>query len=121
MKQKIMYLVSILVGIIFWLVLTKVTGKSEAWDDSFYFRMGIPILATINLVLGVFEPIKPWRWGLTSTLSQAIPMVVMNPSGNLLPLGLIAFVILSVPSVIASCVGSFLRKYFYRPGIDDRK
>ena len=112
MKQKILYVTSILVGISFWLILTKISGTSEAWDDSVYFSVGIPLLALINLIFGVIEPTKPWRWGLISTLSQAIPLFIANPIGGLLPLGLILFVILSVPSILASYIGSFLRKIF---------
>jgi hypothetical protein len=111
MNSKIMYLISALIGICYWTIMTKITGKIEAWDSAAYFTTGLLIFIFFNFTLGFISPEKAWRWGLVSTLSQLIAMLFINNEiGPLLIVGLITFAILSIPNMLSAHLGSIARK-----------
>ncbi len=110
MKNYLVQFLSIFIGVAFWVIMTRVTGNTEAWDNSLYYKIGLPILGIINILLGIYKPNKPWRWGLLTTISQAIPMVFLsNGDWNLWPLTIMAFAILSIPMILANYIGYFIR------------
>jgi len=111
MKKYLAIGISIFIGIMFWIIVTNFTGESEAWDSLLYFIIGLPVLAVINVVLGAAFPIRPWRWGILSTFSQSIPMVLQS-DGNwmFLPVTIIVFTTISIPIVLANNFGCYLRK-----------
>lgn len=117
MKKYLTLFISILIGITFWIIMTYVTEDSEAWDNPLYFKIGLPVLGLINILLGIINPNKPWRWGLLSTISQAFPMVILsNGEANLWPLTIIAFAILSIPMILANYIGYFIRTKMLKKG-----
>jgi hypothetical protein len=104
--------ISAIVGASIWLVISWVTGKQEAWDSSYYFLYGIPIMMLMAGTLGFILPIRPWRWGITIVFSQALILILQKPMGNLLPLGLVLFGMLSLPVILAAYLGAFARNKF---------
>lgn len=110
MKKDVwLYVVAIMIGVLTWGAISTISGRREAWDSSSYFSVGMPIVCAASAVLGFIEPQKVWRWGVTPLLGQFLWMLCTQGPGNLLPLGIIVFGILSVPSIITAKIGAFVR------------
>jgi hypothetical protein len=89
-KGSWLYTVAVVVGIVVWIVVSKVSHRREAWDSEWYWMAGVPVVCVVSAVLGFVEPSRPWRWGAAPLASQFVWMLVTQGPGNLLPLGVIA-------------------------------
>jgi hypothetical protein len=96
------------IGAAIWIAIAAATGRREAWDSSVYFTIGMPLACLLSFTLGVVEPPRSWRWGVTPFVGQFVAMLVTQGVGNLLPLGVIVFAVLSIPAVIAARIGAAL-------------
>ena len=108
-KDNWLYVIAIVIGILTWAAISKISGRREAWDSSSYFSVGMPVVCVASAVLGFIEPQKVWRWGIAPLIGQFLWMLCTQGPGNLLPLGIIVFGILSVPSIITAKIGAFIR------------
>lgn len=106
-KEYWLYGLAIVTGILVWVVVSEASGRREAWDSQWYFLISIPVVCTVSAVLGFLEPSKPWRWGVAPLIGQFFWMLLTQGPGNLLPLGVVVFGILSVPSIITAQIGAF--------------
>jgi len=97
-------------GALTWILVSLASGSREAWDSSLYYAVGIPAVCALSLVLGYLAPNRSWRWGVEPCIGQFAWMLLSQGPGNLLPLGVIMFGVLSVPSVLAAWVGAVLGK-----------
>ena len=109
-KDYWLYGVAVVAGIIVWVVVSAVSHKREAWDSKWYFLACMPVVCLLSAILGFVEPDRPWRWGVTPLAGQFFWMLLTQGPGNLLPLGVIVFGILSVPSVLTARLGAFVGK-----------
>lgn len=107
-KDHVLYAVAILAGAAVWLAIGAVSGKREAWDSDLYFSTGLPTAYVIAFALGYFRPYRTWRWGVLPFAGQFIAMLLFAGLGNLAPLGLILFGVLSLPAIAAARVGAFI-------------
>ncbi|MBI5242197.1 MAG: hypothetical protein HY922_00780 [Elusimicrobia bacterium] len=107
--QRLPYGLAAAAGAAVWLCIALLSGRREAWDSGLYWTCGMPVLMAASGWLGWKFPAHPWRWPLTAFAAQALVLFVMKPGGNLLPLGLIAFLVLSLPCVLAAWIGSMIR------------
>ena len=82
-----------------WLGATVISGKKEAWDSTLYWAAAYPLAVVLAGGLGYWVPEKPWRWGLTVMLVQAVVLALASSSFGLLPLGLILFSFLAIPPI----------------------
>ncbi|MDF0645832.1 MAG: hypothetical protein P0111_17530 [Nitrospira sp.] len=103
-----LYGVAIAAGMIVWMLVVSFSGRLEAWDSELYFSVGIPAVCLVACILGYVEPERPWRWGIVPLIGQASWMLLSQGAGNLLPLGLVMFAILSIPSILAARLGATL-------------
>lgn len=106
-KDYCFYGFAVVTGILAWVVVSTVSGKREAWDSQWYFLIGTPVVCVVSAALGFFEPNRPWRWGVAPLAGQFSWMLLTQGPGNLLPLGLVVFGVLSVPSIITARIGAF--------------
>jgi hypothetical protein len=60
------------------------------------------------MALAFFEPDRSWRWGVLPLVGQFLWMVLSEGPGNLLPLGVVVFGVLSIPAIIAARIGAFI-------------
>ena len=97
-------------GALIWALIVAITGKREAWDSSLYFSVGVPLVCVLAATLGFVEPRKTWRWGVAPIAGQLVYMLLMVGVGNLLPVGLIVFAVLSIPPVIAAWLGAVIAR-----------
>ena len=97
-----------LTGLAVWLVICAVSHRREAWDARLYWSSGLPLMALASAAAGWLAPQRPWRWGLLIMAPQPLVLFIQNPSGGMLPLGLIVFLVLSLPCILAALLGSWL-------------
>ena len=101
-----LYLVLAVCGGIIWGLIAAATGRSEAWDTGLYFSAGIPAVCILSFALGFFRPQRAWRWGVAPFAGQFVWMLVAQGAGNLLPLGIIMFGVLSIPAIFTAQIGA---------------
>lgn len=109
-KSSVVYGLSVFSGLAVWLGLMLVSGRREGWDSPLYFPVGIPLLVLVAAILGFLVPVRAWRWGLFPMGTQATIAVALNPTANLLPLGLVLFAMLSLPCLLGAYLGVFVNK-----------
>jgi hypothetical protein len=97
-KATSAYAAAIAGGAILWLATAGISGKTEAWDSSLYWAATYPLAIGLAGYLGYRAPEKPWRWGLSVMLAQAVVLVVSGSDFSLLPLGLVLFSLLALPA-----------------------
>jgi hypothetical protein len=102
------YIVAVLLGVAVWVGVSMVSGRREAWDSELYWLAGMPVLCAGSLVIALFAPVRSWRWGVTPFAGQFVWMILTEGPGNLLPLGIIAFGIFSLPAILAARLGAFV-------------
>jgi uncharacterized membrane protein YuzA (DUF378 family) len=95
-------------GFALWALIPILTGRREAWDSSIYFTVGIPTIAAVSGLLGYLLPNHWWHFGLAAFLSQAIYIIVKEPTANMLPPGLVVLAVFCLPSFATACLGARL-------------
>jgi hypothetical protein len=95
-------------GAAIWIVIALASGRNEAWDSGLYFSAGIPAVCLVSMAIAYLEPRRSWRWGVLPMVGQLVWMLLSQGVGNLLPLGVIVFGVLSIPSIIAARIGAFI-------------
>jgi hypothetical protein len=95
-------------GATLWILTSVISGRREAWDASFYWTLTYPVGLVIAGILGFIAWERPWRWGLTLMLVQALTLAVTAGSFGLLPLGLIMFGILALPPIGVAAIAARL-------------
>lgn len=103
------YVAAIVGGAIFWLATTAISGRHEAWDSSLYWTVAYPLSIIFGGGLGYWVPDRPWRWGLSVMLGQAVALAVTSSSFGLLPLGLILFAVLALPAIGLARIAARIR------------
>jgi len=105
------WLVALVAGAAGWLLVMHLGHRKEAWDSPYYFQLAYPLFGFTALALGYFFPGRLWRWPIGLALGQALVAFIRNPTANLLPLGLIAFAVMSVPLIVPALLGTRLRRW----------
>ena len=103
-----LYSVTAGAAILAWVVPWVTLEGMEAWDHSSYFTVSLPLMMLVAGAVGYLARLRPWRWPLVMLLAQAITALILSGGpGNLFPLGVVAFAVLSVPIAIAAWVGAW--------------
>jgi hypothetical protein len=101
--------IAVIVGAALWFVTSALTGKREPWDASAYWAVAYPAALVTCALLGYSYPERPWRWALVLFESQFLAMCVRNGElGNLWPLGMALFAVISLPGLFAARLASRL-------------
>ena len=96
------------IGAVVWACIALASGRREAWDSELYFVVAMPAIALTAAIVSFFVPQRFWRWAMLPFAGQALIAFLQNPTGNLLPLGLVMFAILGGFCVIPAAVGAAL-------------
>ena len=97
-------------GAAVWVVPWLVLGRKEAWDHWSYFAFSIPVMCVAAAYAGRRARSGSWRWPLVLGAGQLGAALLLNGFGNLLPLGVLVFAILSVPMLLAAATGAWLAR-----------
>ena len=99
--------IAAVIGMALWFAVSLAAGRREAWDSGVYWLVAYPVAMGACAVLGFVFPHRPWRWAVVLFLFQFVAMVLRNGElGSLWPLGLVLFVVLSLPAILAARFGS---------------
>jgi hypothetical protein len=99
--------IAAVVGAVLWFVTSLLAGQREPWDTSAYWAIAYPLALLTCALLGYSYPERPWRWPLVLFAAQFIAMCVRNGElGNLWPLGMALFFVLSLPGIAAAKVAA---------------
>lgn len=109
-RDHTLYIAAAICGALVWILISALTRQTEAWDSGLYFSLGIPLLCGVSFYFGYKNPVRPWRWGLLPGAGQFLWMIIAHGPGNLLPLGVIAFGILSIPGVLAAQAAGYIAR-----------
>ena len=93
-----------------WIAIAIGSGRSEAWDANLYFTAFFPLLAILVGALAFLAPARPAGIAFASVGGQAAVATMQNPTGGLLPLGLIVFGIFGTLYLIPAYGGTWLRR-----------
>jgi hypothetical protein len=97
------YAVAVAAGVALWLAASAITGRREAWDAGLYWTLFYPLSLVACALLGYRFPERPWRWALGLFFGECLAMGLRNGElGNLFPLGLVVFGVLSLPGVFVA-------------------
>ncbi|MFL6579449.1 MAG: hypothetical protein ACJ8G2_01800 [Burkholderiales bacterium] len=109
-KETRFYVIAFMAGALVWILISAISGRKEAWDSPWYFSIGYPAICLTALAMGFYVPKRSWRWGVTPFAGQFAWLLISEGVGNLLPLGIIAFAVMSLPAVVAAKVGAYFGK-----------
>lgn len=104
--------VAALLGATSWFVLGATRGSGEAWDNPQYFVALLPIVLVTSLAAGFVAPRSGWRCAYSFFAGQAIAAIARNPTGGLLPLGLILFFALATVCALPALAAGSARRWF---------
>lgn len=98
-------------GAALWLLGTVLAGWREAWDSPAYLLLVYPASLAVVGWLTHRHPQKGATIAFAMFAGQLAMLFVLNPSGGLLPLGVILFFVMSLPAVaVARIVARRSRK-----------
>ncbi len=118
LTERSAFVLAAVAGAVGWLAITVTSGRREAWDSEFYFGLFLPAIAILVAWLGFLSPRGAWRWAVVPFAAQALVAVVQNPTGGLLPLGLLVFAVFAVVCMVPAVVGAWFRRWYDRQGAD---
>jgi hypothetical protein len=105
-----LYVLLAVVGAAIWVVPWLLLDGKEAWDHPSYFSVSIPVMCVFAAYAGYRGRTRVWRWPLTLAIAQFATMLLLEGLGNLFPLGIIAFLILSVPMLLTAWLGAWFAR-----------
>jgi hypothetical protein len=114
LSDKWAYTFAAFAGAASWIAISVATGRHEAWDHEIYFTLALPCLWVLCAGLGFIVPARAWRWGFVPFAAQAIVMIVQQPGGNLLPLGLVLFAVFGAIAAVSAQFGAWIRRWVER-------
>jgi len=87
-----------------WLFGTLLAGGREAWDAPTYMLLVYPASLLIVGLLANRHPGKAIAIALAMFGGQMAVLFVLNPTGGMLPLGVIVFFVMSLPAMLVATV-----------------
>jgi len=94
-----------------WVVLGALTGQRETWDSTLYFRWLMPAVCVLCAGLAYLEPRRWLLLGFAPFAGQFAAMLATAGAVNLVPLGLLAFTVLSIPALALARLAALLRTH----------
>ena len=101
-------------GMAVWIVITSATGRREAWDSSYFWSVGAPVMLAMNAAAGFLEPRRLRLKGIISvSLQPAAMMIKTGEIGSMFPLGLLVFLVLGLLCSLGGSAGALVKREFF--------
>jgi hypothetical protein len=110
LSAKWAYAIAAVAGAAGWIAIAQVAGRREAWDSELYFTWFLPSLALIIAALAFWNPDRIWRWAFVPFAAQALVAFAQNPTGSLMPMGLVVFGIYGAVCLVPAWAGAAMRR-----------
>ena len=108
------FLLSALAGLLLWTIAAMLSGGREPWDGGAFWIIYLPVAIALSFGLGARFPAFGWLWSFV-VMAMMLPVMAWNGSGpSMLPLGIIALAILSVPGSLAGLAGGAFGRWLAR-------
>ena len=85
-------------------------GPPMRIDWHWFSTIGLALLCLLAAALGYLAPRHPWRWGFLPIAAVPLWILLRGGGGNLWPLFAFAFMVYSIPPIIAAYLGAWLRR-----------
>lgn len=117
LSPKWAYAVAAVAGAAGWITIAQVAGRREAWDSELYFTWFLPSLALVIAALAFWNPDRIWRWAFVPFAAQAVVAFAQNPTGSLMPMGLVVFAFYGAFCLLPAWAGAAARRRVDRPRV----
>lgn len=109
-NNKLASIISIGIGCIVWLCIKYKTNYSDPQGTDLYWYVGYPIFLLSSIGLGYYYSANAWLWPTLMIMSQlAIGFIFIKSDLNLLPIGIMVYITISVPCIVAGYLGVLLK------------
>lgn len=110
-SNHVPYALAVGAGAILWTIGSVISDRREAWDSGLYWMIFYPAAIAACGIHGYVFPERPWRWCIALFAAQFVTMALLSGEiGNLAPLGLVMFGILSLPAIGVAKLTSGMRR-----------
>ena len=99
-----------LCGLAYWGLVSMAIDGGEPWDAGHYWTLWYPGALLLAAALGFARPDRAWAWGLIVLLAQVPVVAIVSGVGPLLLAGLVYASVLSIPAMLLSWGGGWLRR-----------
>lgn len=103
------FIVTCVVSLFFWTVVSAITGAEEPWDLASYWTIIYPAALALSLILGAVLKSSQWSAGAIVMLSQVPVVLATSDTSPLLAAGIIVATVLSIPAITLSWLAGKLR------------
>lgn len=103
------FIVTCVVSLVFWTVVSAITGAAEPWDLPSYWTVIYPAALALSAILGAILRSSQWSAGAVVMLSQIPVVLATSGPSPLLGVGIIYAVLLSIPAITLSWLAGKLR------------
>ena len=97
------------VSVLYWLLVSRVSGAKEPWDAAGYWLIWYPGSLILSAFGGFAFGRRGWSAGAIVTVAQLPVMLVNTGFGGLLIVGVVFLAVLAVPAVMLSALLGRLR------------
>ena len=109
-RQIFISIILSIIGLTVRIAISKISNKTEAWDSTNYFSIGLPIMFAASGVAGFIEPKHRWRWGLFVVVLQPIALFGQGEVGPFAILGVIYFLFYFLLASGCAFLGNMIRR-----------
>lgn len=103
-------LMSAVVGLAYWAVVSGMLGGGEPWDAAAYWTLAYPGALLLSAVLGFAMPTRAWIWGVIVVFAQVPVVVAVSGAGPLLLAGVLYAAVLAIPAALVSGIAGWIRR-----------
>lgn len=105
------FIVAWVVSLIFWAVVSILSGAEEPWDAASFWSIIYPAALVLSMALGSTLKSYPWSAGAIVMFAQIPVVMVSSGVSPLLGAGVIYVAILSVPALLLSWIAGRMRRH----------
>jgi hypothetical protein len=100
------------VGIVFWSVVSMLSGAAEPWDAASFWTLIYPAALALSVVLGAIFQRVSLLAGAIVMFAQLPVVTALVGVSPLLAAGVIYVAVLSVPAMMLSWIAGRLRRFY---------